>query len=62
MWCLEQLRADYERMSRAARDAARALLESHGCFEPLWRVDDLSSGLDPDEHAPFAPSARVYSL
>jgi glutathione S-transferase len=60
VWCLERLRAHYQNLPSAARDAARTLLESHGCFEPLWRVDDLDSGLDPDEQAPFAPSLPVY--
>ena len=54
VWCLEELRRHFEELSEPDRDAVRARLESHGCWEPLWRIEDPASGLDPKCEAPFA--------
>jgi len=60
VWCLERLRAQFETLSGDARDGARALLDDHGCWEPLWRVDAPASGYDPGATAPFAPGLPVF--
>lgn len=62
VWCLEQLRAGFEALPEAARAEARALLEAHGCWEPLWRVADPASGVDPDGRAPFAPGHSMTGM
>ncbi len=54
VWCLERLRTHFGALAEAPRQQARALLEQHGCWEPLWRVDDPRSGHDPEGRAPFA--------
>jgi glutathione S-transferase len=59
VWCLEQLRGRFEALPEPARDQARALLERHACWEPLWRVTETNSGVDPDGRAPFG---REYSM
>jgi glutathione S-transferase len=53
VWCLERLREHFEALEGDAREQARALLESHGCWEPLWRLRDLASNYDPDGQVPF---------
>lgn len=60
VWCLEQLRRHYERLPETARAPVRALLERHGCWEPLWRYGGRASGHDPDETAPFGHGLRVF--
>jgi glutathione S-transferase len=60
VWCLERLRAHFAALSEPDQGAARALLEKHACWEPLWRVEGAASGLDPEGLAPFAPGERVY--
>ena len=55
VWCLEELRRHFEALADAERDSVRKTLEAHGCWEPLWRVPELASGVDPDRQAPFAP-------
>jgi len=60
VWCLEELRRHFEALPSTARDAARALLERHGCWEPLWRLQGVQSGHDPERRAPFARGLKVF--
>ncbi|MBI1814034.1 MAG: glutathione S-transferase family protein [Deltaproteobacteria bacterium] len=60
VWCLERLRVHCNALAEAARREARALLERHGCWEPLWRVVDPDSGHDPEGRAPFAHGINVF--
>jgi glutathione S-transferase len=53
VWCLERLRGHFEALPGDVRAEARALLESHGCWEPLWRVEDPASEHDPERLVPF---------
>jgi glutathione S-transferase len=61
VWCLERLRRHYDALSQPVRDNARALLEHHRCWEPLWRTPDPRSGHDPEGLAPFARGLKVFS-
>ena len=60
VWCLERLRQHAEALPDAAGRDARALLERHGGWEPLWRVDNPNSGHDPEGRAPFARGLKVF--
>ncbi len=60
VWCLERLRTHFEALPDAAAAQARALLEKHGCWEPLWRVADPHSGVDPKHEAPFSRGVAVF--
>ena len=53
VWCLERLRAHFEALADEPRAKAQALLERHGCWEPLWRIENLESRYDLDGQAPF---------
>ena len=46
----------------AARDGAARLLEAHGCWGPLFRVEAPDSGHDPSGAAPFAPGLAVFPV
>jgi len=46
VWCLERLRAHYQALPGGPQAEARALLEAHGCWQPLWQIDH------PDSHYP----------
>jgi glutathione S-transferase len=54
VWCLEELRRHFGELPEPQQREARARLEAHGCWAPLWRVEDPASGLDPKREAPFA--------
>jgi hypothetical protein len=60
VWCLEELRRHFEALPDSTREELRALLEQHGCWEPLWRVDTRPSGHDPEGEAPFGRGTRVF--
>jgi glutathione S-transferase len=60
VWCLEELRRHHDALPDGARRDARALLDRHGCWEPLWRVDAPRSGHDPEHRAPFATGLTVF--
>lgn len=59
VWCLEQLRARHAELAPADAAAVRAVLEAHGCWEPLWRVAPTASGHDPGRMAPFCRVTRM---
>jgi len=60
VWCLEELRRHFDALPEATQVEARALLERHGCWEPLWRIDGRASGHDPAREAPFSSGLRVF--
>jgi glutathione S-transferase len=60
VWCLEELRRHFETLAGSARDDARRLLEDHGCWQPLWRVEAPGSGYDAAGAAPFARGIPVF--
>jgi hypothetical protein len=62
VWCLEEIRRDFELLSDTNQLEVRERLEAHGCWEPLWRVKDPASGLDPDRTAPFAGSHSMTGV
>jgi glutathione S-transferase len=61
VWCLEELRRHLDALPEAPREEARGLLERHGCWEPLWRIDPRPSGHDPEGRAPFSSGMRVFA-
>jgi glutathione S-transferase len=60
VWCLERLRRHFEALPDGARDDARRLLEAHGCWAPLWRVESPASGHDPNGEAPFVRGLAMF--
>lgn len=62
VWCLEEIRRDFELLSDVNQLEVRERLEARGCWEPLWRVKDPSSGLNPDLTAPFAGSHSMTGV
>lgn len=54
VWCLEELRRHFNELSEPDQQEVRARLDAHGCWAPLWRVEDPASGLDPKHEVPFA--------
>ncbi len=59
VWCLEQLRHRFDGLEGVEADTVRALLQEHGCWQPLWSVGELASGHDPAGEAPFCRALRM---
>jgi glutathione S-transferase len=62
VWCLEELRRHFSELSEPQQDEVRTRLEAHGCWAPLWRVEDPASGLDPRREVPFAGGHSMTGL
>ena len=62
VWRLEQMRELYEALRDDAKREARETLEAHHCWEPLWRVPDIDSGIDRERSAPFGPGHSMTGL
>lgn len=54
VWCLEEIRRHFNALSEVHQQEVRVTLEAHGCWSPLWRNEELASGVDPDGRVPFA--------
>jgi glutathione S-transferase len=52
VWCLEELRRHHGELPEPARERARALLERHACWEPLFQ-ETIDSRYDPEGRVPF---------
>ncbi len=62
VWCLEELRRHFAELGEGPQAQVRGVLEASGCWEPLWRIDDLASGIDPDRRAPFGPGQSMTGV
>ena len=62
VWCLEEIRRDFDLLSDTHQAEVRSRLEAHGCWEPLWRVEEPNSALDPERSAPFAGSHSMTGV
>jgi glutathione S-transferase len=59
VWCLEQLRAHYLALPASASEQVKQRLQQHGCWEPLWRIHTLSSGVNRATDPPFGSNAKM---
>jgi glutathione S-transferase len=62
VWCLEELRRHFEELAEPDQREVRASLEAHGCWAPLWSIENLNSGVDPKREAPFSPGHSASGL
>jgi glutathione S-transferase len=62
VWCLQQLREQFGSLAQQEQDAARQLLERHGCWEPLWRRAELTLEAGICEQLPFHADAKMIDV
>ena len=62
VWCLQQLRGHFKALAPADQDAAQALLEQHGCWEPLWRHAELPIDAGLCSRLPFHVDAKMIEV
>ncbi|MCX2982957.1 glutathione S-transferase [Halieaceae bacterium IMCC14734] len=61
VWCLQELRNRFEKLSGTDQEQARALLERTGCWEPLWRIKDLPLLPGQEQELPFRGSSKMVA-
>ena len=62
VWCLAQLRSHFNALDSADQDTAQALLEQHGCWEPLWRHAELPIDKEMCSGLPFYVDAEMIGV
>jgi glutathione S-transferase len=62
VWCLQQLRGHFNALEPASRASAQALLEQHGCWEPLWRHEQLPITAGFCSRLPFHVDAKMIDV
>ena len=62
VWCLQELRDAFDRLPDGSRDQARTLLEQHGCWEPLWRQQELPLLPGQEEGLPFRATTKMVGV
>ena len=59
VWCLQELRDQYLALPGEVQITARALLEKHSCWEPLWRNQSLPLLTGQEQKLPFSGSHKM---
>tara|TARA_R110001592_G_scaffold363371_1_gene685580 strand:- start:198352 stop:199461 length:1110 start_codon:yes stop_codon:yes gene_type:complete len=62
VWCLQRLRDHFNVLAPADQSTAEALLASHGCWEPLWRHQDLPLDSGFCDRLPFRVDAKMIDV
>ena len=62
VWCLQQLRGHFKALAPPDQDRAQALLEQHGCWEPLWRHAELPVAMGFCDQLPFRVDAKMIDV
>ena len=62
VWCLQELRSRYLALPEEAQGMAKALLEKHACWEPLWRNEHLPLLPDQEQGLPFRGDTKMVGV
>jgi len=62
VWCLQQLRDEFAALPPPARVAGRELLETHGIWEPLWRLPVLDACARQNQGLPFHADNKMIGV
>ncbi|MGH1372740.1 MAG: glutathione S-transferase family protein [Cellvibrionaceae bacterium] len=61
VWCLQQLRDHFDETAETDQATLKALLESHGCWQPLWEKQHLPMANDQECHLPFQADHKMIA-
>lgn len=62
VWCLQRLREHFAALPQHDQVAAQALLQRHGCWEPLWRHGSLPLAAGLCNRLPFHADAKMIDV
>ena len=62
VWCLAELRRHVQELPEADQQAAQDLLQSHDCWEPLWRTPNLPLLPNQEQGLPFRATTKMVGV
>lgn len=62
VWCLKELRSNYEALPKKAKEIIRQLLKKTGCWEPLWRQSELPLSKNQENLLPFKGDTKMVAV
>lgn len=62
VWCLEEIQRHFKALSPEHQAEVQGILEAHGCWEPLWLLDNIASGVDPEQKMPFGGGGSATGI
>ena len=62
VWCLQRLRDHFRALAPVDQRAAEALLDRHGCWEPIWRQTQLPMAAGFCSRLPFQVDAKMTDV
>ena len=62
VWCLSQIRDNFSNLPKDSQEEIKKILKTTGCWEPLWKEDNLP--LDPNQEArlPFWADSKMVGV
>ena len=62
VWCLKELQDKYHQIPQDKKKETRKLLTRHGCWEPLWKYQDLPMDTSQEEKLPFWADRKMIGI
>lgn len=62
VWCLQELRSHFLALPEEQQAETRAVLETHGCWEPLWRQQTLPILPAQEQGLPFRADCKMVGV
>ena len=62
VWCLKELQDKYNQIPEDGKEETRKLLTKYGCWEPLWRYQDLPMNASQEERLPFWADRKMIGV
>lgn len=62
VWCLQRIRDHFNALPLPDQEVARALLEKHNCWEPMWRHSNLPMEEGLCSQLPFYVDAKMIDV
>ncbi len=62
VWCLQQLRDEFNTLPADAKVTSEQLLKAHGIWEPLWRLPELDGCVRENQALPFRGDNKMIGV
>jgi glutathione S-transferase len=62
VWCLKQLQEKYDQANEDQKEDIKVMLTKHGCWDPLWKYQDLPMKSSQEEKLPFWGERKMIGV